>query len=108
MAKTRSISYRPTCCPLCQRQTELTFHHLIPRKLHRRPFFRKTYTKDHLHQGVYICRLCHNGIHKLYDEMYLAKHLNTLEALENDPAISKHCQWVARQKVVSTEHQKKS
>ena len=30
-------------CELCQRERELTFHHLIPKKVHRRAFFRRTY-----------------------------------------------------------------
>lgn len=46
-----------------------------------------------------ICRRCHSGLHKLYDEMTLAKQFNTLEALRNDPALQKHCAWVAKQKI---------
>ncbi|WP_033407094.1 hypothetical protein [Thiolinea disciformis] len=86
-------------CPLCKRSTPITFHHLIPRKLHRRTHFRKHYTKDILNQGIDICRACHNGIHKLYDEMHLGKHLNTLETLQADEALAAHFAWVARQKI---------
>ena len=86
-------------CPLCQRNIPLTFHHLIPRKLHRRTHFRKHFNKEQLNQGIDICRACHNGIHKLYDEMYLGKHLNTLEALQADDVLAAHFAWVGRQKV---------
>ena len=86
------------CC-LCFREVLLTFHHLIPRKLHRRPFYRRNYSKSELNNGIYVCRLCHNGIHSLYDEKTLAKQLNSYDALRADTALKKHCNWVAKQRV---------
>jgi 5-methylcytosine-specific restriction endonuclease McrA len=85
-------------CTLCGRHTELTFHHLVPRKVHRRNFFRKAFEREVLQQGVDLCRLCHKGLHRLYDEMTLAKQLNTLEALRADPAIQRHVHWVRKQR----------
>jgi len=84
-------------CLLCQRESHLTFHHLIPRKLHRRNHFKKHYNKAALNQGIMICRACHSGIHRLYDEMTLGKQFNTLEALQHDEALAKHVAWVAKQ-----------
>ncbi len=86
-------------CPLCGRHCHLSFHHLIPRKLHRRTFFRKQFSREQLNEGVMICRSCHNGIHRFYDEMTLAKQFDSLEALRRDPALQRHFEWVARQKV---------
>ena len=86
-------------CPLCQRDVPLTFHHLIPKKLHRRTRFKKSFSKDQLNQGVFICRLCHNGIHDHYDEMTLAKEFSTLDQLRQDEQIQRHAEWVAKQKV---------
>ncbi len=86
------------CCPLCQRDTRLTFHHLIPKALHSRNWYRKTYSKAELQLGINICRLCHNGLHDLHDEKTLGRELNALERLQNDPAIQKHCAWVAKQR----------
>ncbi|QIZ72827.1 hypothetical protein [Oxynema aestuarii] len=86
-------------CPLCQRECYLTFHHLIPRKVHRREFFKKNYSKDELNRGLDICRLCHNGIHDLYDEMTLAKEFASLDLLLADRGLSKHFEWVAKQKI---------
>lgn len=86
-------------CVLCRRHVALTLHHLIPRKVHRRRYFRKHYTRDQLNAGILICRLCHRGLHKLYDEMQLAKNLSTLELLLADPLVAKHVSWVARQRV---------
>ncbi|NEQ98147.1 MAG: hypothetical protein F6K30_15755 [Cyanothece sp. SIO2G6] len=93
-------------CPFCQRQVSLTFHHLIPKKVHRRPYFKKNFSKETLNQGVDICRLCHSGIHQHYDEMVLAKSFNSLEALLADEALRRHFDWVAKQKVRS--HQRPS
>ncbi|PHR85854.1 MAG: hypothetical protein COA78_38735 [Blastopirellula sp.] len=90
-------------CIFCSRMALLTFHHLIPKKVHRRKFFKKNYSKDELHRGIDICRLCHIGIHDLYDEMQLAKVFNTVETLKNDEALLKHFNWVAKQKVVVSE-----
>ena len=85
-------------CLLCGRESELTFHHLIPRKLHRRNFFRKNFNKNELQLGVNICRECHNGIHDLYDEMTLFQRFSDPEALQNDPALQRHFEWVSKQR----------
>jgi len=85
-------------CALCGRHAELTFHHLIPRKVHRRTFFRKHFSREDLARGVNLCRLCHKGVHRLHDEMTLAKRLNSLESLRADPALARHADWVRKQK----------
>lgn len=85
-------------CRLCGRHAALTFHHLIPRKLHRRRHFRKHHDRETLQQGIAICRLCHKGLHRLHDEMTLAKQLSTLEALRADPAVQRHVAWVRKQR----------
>ncbi|TXH67258.1 MAG: hypothetical protein E6Q83_18450 [Thiothrix sp.] len=85
-------------CTCCGRNTALTFHHLIPRKLHRRTAFKKKYSREELNQGIAVCRSCHNGIHDLYTEMQLAKQFASLTALLADPALQLHFAWVAKQK----------
>ncbi|MGD8526736.1 MAG: hypothetical protein PVJ63_10835 [Thioalkalispiraceae bacterium] len=86
-------------CPLCLRKVKLTFHHLVPKKLHRRNFYRKNYSREQLNEGINICRNCHSGIHDIYDEMTLARYFNTLEALQHDASLTKHFAWAAKQKV---------
>ena len=46
----------PETCELCGARRELTFHHLIPRKVHRRAFFRRTYDREELQRGAFFCR----------------------------------------------------
>ena len=85
-------------CQCCRRDVPLTFHHLIPKKAHRRKRFKTSYAKRELHKGVRICRLCHRGIHRTYDELTLAKDFNSLESLLADPALAKHFKWASKQK----------
>jgi hypothetical protein len=84
-------------CALCGRDAPLTFHHLIPRKVHRRRRFATRLSRAALAEGVDVCRLCHRAIHRFHDEMTLARHLCTLEALREDPALKRHAAWAARQ-----------
>ena len=95
MGKKLSTGY----CPLCQRYARLTFHHLIPKKMHRRTFFRKNFKKIQLHSGIFICRQCHNGVHRFYTEMELAKQFRTLEKLQHDDKLSRYFAWVSKQAI---------
>lgn len=86
-------------CELCGREKPLTFHHLIPKAVHGKKRYRKRYTKEQMREhGIYICRLCHNGIHDLIDEKQLADNFTTKDALLAHPAIAKHVAWVKKQK----------
>ena len=92
------LKSRVTCVG-CGQSRRLTFHHLIPKKLHRRPHFRRHYSKADLNQGVMMCRPCHVGVHRLFDEMTLAKSMNTAAALLNDLRLQKHFAWVAKLRI---------
>lgn len=86
-------------CRTCGRETALTFHHLIPRKMHRRTHFKKHFSKDELQAGVMLCRTCHSGIHKRYSEMELAKSFNTETLLKEDYELARFFTWVTKQKI---------
>lgn len=86
-------------CPLCARRARLTFHHLIPRKMHRRSYYKKHYSREVLNQGVAICRQCHDGIHRFYTEMELAKQLYSLALLQQDEKLSRYFEWVGKQSI---------
>ena len=89
---------RVAACPLCGRELKLTFHHLIPKKLHRRPRFKRHYSKESLALGIYVCRDCHDGIHAAYSEIELAQRFAEPEAIVQDPTLARHFAWVARQR----------
>lgn len=88
-----------TACALCSRQCQLTFHHLIPRKMHRRSYFRSHYTKAELQHGIFLCVPCHKTLHRFYDEMTLAKQFNSLAAIQADEKIQNYLVWIKKQKV---------
>tara|TARA_B100001063_G_scaffold91599_1_gene85215 strand:- start:6933 stop:7139 length:207 start_codon:yes stop_codon:yes gene_type:complete len=66
--------------------------------MHRRARFKKRYDKSVLQEGIAVCRLCHQGIHRQYDEMVLATRYNTPEALLKDETLARHFEWVAKQR----------
>lgn len=99
LVRQRTRQTQAGVCPFCRRELALTFHHLIPKKLHRRARFKKRYSREELNRGIDVCRQCHDGIHDRYDEMRLYRDFSTPAALAADPTLRKYFDWVARQKV---------
>ena len=89
----------PECCELCGRIKPLTFHHLIPRSLHKKRTVQARFDKtERVSRGLWICRLCHRQIHRLYSRRRLAEELNSREALVSEPEMEKFLSWARRQK----------
>lgn len=87
-------------CALCRRPVPLGFHHLIPRRVHDRSWFRDRYGLDEMRRrGLWLCRDCHRHLHAHFDEATLGRRLNTREALLAEPLIARHVEWAARQRV---------
>lgn len=43
-------------CELCNREKELSFHHLIPKTLHSKNYFKKKYKHQFMaNNGLYLC-----------------------------------------------------
>jgi hypothetical protein len=79
-------------CELCERDvTRLTAHHLIPKQAVKRKQADSGPTVD-------ICSACHRQIHRLFDNKHLAKELNSVEALRNEPQMAKFLAWARKQK----------
>lgn len=91
---------RPDRCELCGRAVPLTFHHLVPRGVHRRTRFIRRHGKDKMRSsGLWVCRLCHSGIHAIIpNERELAESYSTKERLLGHEGIARHVAWVSRQK----------
>ena len=87
-------------CQLCGRAERLTFHHLIPRRVHKRARYIREHGKDEMRaRGLYLCKLCHRGIHEIIpDERVLARSYNTRELLLAHEGVARHVAWVAKQK----------
>ena len=90
---------RETRCELCGREQPLTFHHLIPRKNHRKNYFRRNFSKDELtRRGLMLCRLCHRHLHHVYDEGELGRRLNTKAAILAEPEMQRFLEWAKKQR----------
>ena len=86
-------------CELCNRDVELTDHHLIPRAVHSKGKFIRRYGKEEMRTRILrLCKLCHKGVHDLYSEKELAENYNTKELLLESEKIRKHVKWVKKQK----------
>ena len=75
----------------------LTFHHLVPKSQHRRPWWRKRYDKRKRASGIDVCQDCHSAFHRFATEAELARELHTLELLLAHPSIGTFVRWVATQ-----------
>ena len=89
-------SEKPSACELCGSTSDyLNFHHLIPRALHGRSYFRNHYKKSYLKtHGVWICKFhCHVEIHKLVSEKDMGKAYYTKELLLEHPQVKSYIEW---------------
>lgn len=90
---------QPTACTLCGRDKPLTFHHLIPRKVHGKRHWRANHSREELaRNGIWVCRLCHRQIHRFFSEADLAESLNTAAALRKEPQMARFIGWARKQK----------
>ena len=88
-----------SACELCTVPHALTFHHLIPRRMHHKSWFRQTFDLAEMRcRGAWLCRGCHDFIHDHFDEPTLGQRLNTLEALRAEPVVARHLAWASRQR----------
>lgn len=86
-------------CQLCGREANLTFHHLIPRTLHRNKWFKKQFTREQMGEGINVCRECHLAVHRFADHKELGRSFNTRELLLAHPEIAKFVVWVRKKRV---------
>ena len=84
------------CCEMCGREMELTFHHLIPRTLHKNKWFKKNFTREEMNTGIDVCRDCHNAIHKFIPEKELGRNYNTKEKLLGHEKVFGFVKWVSK------------
>jgi hypothetical protein len=85
-------------CPVCTRELELTAHHLIPKTLHSTKWYQKNFTKEQMDEVVYVCRLCHNGLHQFISEKEMGREYNTLEKLLSHEKVINFIPWAKKQK----------
>jgi hypothetical protein len=85
-------------CGLCGREKELTFHHYIPKTLHKNKLFVKMYKKEYMKShGVDLCDDCHYNIHHFHTEKELGKYYNDMKKLLSSEKVRNFLKWVKKQ-----------
>ncbi|GMI44819.1 hypothetical protein TrCOL_g6640 [Triparma columacea] len=98
-------------CDMCERHMKLTFHHLIPKELHRK-YIKKNRLPSNLtaepgfkmgaflgNFGAYLCRPCHSAVHRCEPNRALAEEYNTIDRLLAHPKIGAWAAFNSKQKV---------
>lgn len=86
-------------CEICDRYEEMTFHHLIPRFLHSKKYYKNRYEKSYLkNHGIYVCKMCHKSIHKFFTEKELGLYYNTKNKLLSTKKVRIYREWAKKQK----------
>lgn len=84
-------------CALCGRAVpRLTRHHLIPRTRHRNRRNKREFARAEVHTRIaWLCPPCHKQIHAVLSEKELERTYNTIEALREQPEVSRFRTWLA-------------
>jgi len=86
-------------CEFCKREKELTFHHYIPRTLHKNKYFKKMFEKEYMKtHDVNLCEDCHKMVHRFFAEKELGKYYNTKQKLFSIEKVRKFVKWVQKQR----------
>lgn len=89
---------RATECEICERDVPLTYHHLIPREVHKKVIKRGWHNEDMLGSVAWLCRPCHSMVHRIATNEELARSFHTVELLVEREDVKKWATWVGRQK----------
>ncbi|MCP9339226.1 hypothetical protein [Stutzerimonas xanthomarina] len=96
MASILRLPDQPEACELCLRQAPLTRHHLIPKALHGKTGIRKRFPREEcITATLWVCRPCHNQIHRLFSEKKLALSFHSRDALLADPRLRTFVDWLS-------------
>ncbi|MBH3339379.1 hypothetical protein I5L51_09700 [Pseudomonas mendocina] len=96
MAEPIRLPPQPKVCELCARPVALTRHHLIPKALHDKAYVQKRFARhERITATLWVCRACHNQIHRLFSEKELALTYNSREALLADERLRTFVEWLA-------------
>jgi 5-methylcytosine-specific restriction endonuclease McrA len=88
---------RPDGCEICSREhIPLTYHHLIPRQTHAKAIKRGWHKDWELNKVAWLCRACHNYVHKIASNEELAKEYYDVDLLLAREDVQKFAAWVGR------------
>ena len=85
-------------CELCERTRELTFHHLVPRSMHKRKWVQRSFSAEQRQEGLMLCRDCHSAIHRFFDCAELARNRYSKEKLLEHDDFLAFVLWIRKQR----------
>lgn len=91
------MSTKQSTCAFCERESHLTFHHLIPKSIHHRRKIKEKWTVNELHSGILLCRSCHNAIHKFISHAEIVEEYHTVEKLLEHQMLREFVEWSKKQ-----------
>ena len=94
----RKSSQNTSSCVLCQRDLPLTFHHVIPRFVHKKRWVKKAFTAEQLQEGLWMCRPCHSAIHRFIGHADLARQYRTVADLLGHEQVHRYVLWSRKQR----------
>lgn len=87
----------PISCELCQRSRfALTAHHLIPRSVRGIALQHKWHNKKYINSIAWLCRGCHEHVHRIFTPQALGRHYSSIELLLRRTEIWQFAKTVGR------------
>lgn len=85
-------------CELCERETFLTRHHLVPQCRHKANSTKRRFTREAVQRDLLLmlCSACHRQVHALVSEKELARDYHTAALLRTHPGVSRFVAWIRR------------
>ena len=92
-----TINHHPQACELCARAwIPLTYHHLIPRATHDKARKRGWHPEWRLDAVAWLCRACHDFVHRVASNEELARQWYTVERLTAREDVMAWVAWVGK------------
>ena len=91
------LTARASACEMCERDwVPLTYHHLIPRQVHAKVLKREWHQAWQLNSVAWLCRACHNFVHRIAGNEELAREWWTMELLMGREDVQIWAKWVSK------------
>ncbi|EXJ84948.1 hypothetical protein A1O3_05623 [Capronia epimyces CBS 606.96] len=88
---------RTDACEICGRDwVPMTYHHLIPKEVHAKVLKRGWHEEKRLNSVAWLCRACHNFVHRMASNEELAREWYTIDLICSRDDVQKWAQWVCR------------
>ncbi|KAL8766678.1 MAG: hypothetical protein Q9209_006608 [Squamulea sp. 1 TL-2023] len=88
---------RASACEICERDwIPLTYHHLIPKQIHAKAIKRAWHQEWQLNSVAWLCRACHNFVHRIASNEELAKDYWSVHRLMERDDVGAWANWIGR------------